>query len=246
MELVAGALLLVAVALRFAHPRARARPEMTPAQAGMLAGGPGRALQATLVTMRLRGELGVGRPGILERAGGLAETGDPLERTVYRVLSYPQGPKAIRGHRRTIEAFDSVRRGLTRAGLLLPTAGWWLLRLLSVAAFGLSVAGFVAGDRVAAGVVAALAVLNVLLPRRTLAGSRLLRALDRALPGGDEPLDPATAGIAVALHGTEAIPQLESFVARGGLTDGGSSNVTAGTDPILKWPSVPLSADPNN
>ncbi|MBB4907139.1 hypothetical protein H4W32_006664 [Actinophytocola algeriensis] len=129
--------------------------------------------------------------------------------------------------------------------MLLPRSGWWLLRLLAAAALGLSVAGFVAGDRAVAGVVAGLAVVNLLLPRRTLAGSRLLRELDRALPGEDERLDPATAGIAVALHGIGAVPGLRGFVERGGIVDGGSSNSTAGTDPTINSPNVPLNADPN-
>lgn len=240
MTVFSAVSLLLAMALRFAHRSTRTRPEPTPSIAGLLARGSRRALQATLVTMRLRGEIGIEKAGILRRAGGLAETDDALERTVYRVLAYPIGPAAVRTHRRTIETFDAIRRRLVAAGLLLPRAGWWLLRLLSATALGLAVAGFVAGDRVAAGVVAGLAVVNLLLPRRTRAGSRLLRELDRALPGHDEQLAPATAGMAVALHGLGAVPGLRGFVERGGLVGGGSSNSTPGTDPTIDRPGTPL------
>lgn len=237
--------LLLAVALRFAHQRARGRRKLTPSTAGLLAGGSKRALQATLVTMRLRGEIGVEKAGVLRRASGLSETDDALERSIYRVLAYPLGPAAIRTHRRTIETFDALRRNLTNAGLLLPRSSWWLLRLLSATALGSSVAGFITGDRVAAGVVAGLAVVNLLLPRRTLAGSRLLRELARALPNQDEQPDPTTAGIAIALHGTDAVPSLRGFVERGGLLDGGNSNTTPGTDPTTNTPSFPITGDPS-
>jgi uncharacterized protein (TIGR04222 family) len=244
---VAGALLLVALVLWFAPVKRRGRADTSPALAGMLAGGTKRALRATLVTMWLRGEIQVAKVGVLERADGLSETEDPLERTVYQVLAYPVGPAAIRSHLRTAETFGTMRRHLIAAGLLLPRARWWLIRLCSLGALGLCVAGFVSGDLVVSGVLTVVAVASLRLPRRTVAGARLIRELRRTYPAPDEDaeLEPAATGMVVATRGTLDLPGLAGFAHRGGLISGGDSNSPADQDPMLHRPSVPLTADPN-
>jgi uncharacterized protein (TIGR04222 family) len=243
LVLVTGALVAVVVALRLVRA---GQPIMAPSPAlvGLLAGGPKNALVATLVTMRRRGEIGIDRAGVLRSAGELADTTDPVERAVYRVLSLPRGPKEIRAHRTSITAFGVLRRRLVAAGLLLSAPRWAASRILPVAAVVYCLVRLAGGaNGLVVGACAALAVATLFLPRRTLAGSRLLAGLRREFPVTGEPVpDAERIGMIVAVHRRVDLPGLEKFARRGGLSDGGGSNSRGVEDPHVDNPSMPITS----
>ncbi|MCW6006761.1 hypothetical protein K1W54_19550 [Micromonospora sp. CPCC 205371] len=130
-----------------------------------------------------------------------------------------------------------LRRGLERRGLV---RRWWVRALVPLGLAvvpGVLVARLVSLDVIVpqvgvAGVVAGAAVAVWFLPRRTVAGARLLRRLrvDHAdlvaeLESGRAQLDawaPERVGVAVALYGDAAVVAIMPAVARGlGLVDGG-------------------------
>jgi uncharacterized protein (TIGR04222 family) len=202
-----------------------------------LASGRWAAVRVGLVMLYARGLLDTGRRGRIGRIGSSPRAGEPLERALFASLLGWSGARQVGARSRVLVAQRELCRGLERRGLL---RRWWVRSLVPL---GLAVLPGVVAARLVSldmigpqvgvlGVVACAAVAVWFLPRRTVAGARLLRRLrvDHAdlvaeLESGRARLGgwaPERVGVAVALYGDAAVVAIMPAVARSaGLVDGG-------------------------
>ncbi|MCW6005238.1 TIGR04222 domain-containing membrane protein [Micromonospora sp. CPCC 205371] len=202
-----------------------------------LASGRWAAVRAGLVMLYARGLLEAGRRGRIGRVGSSPRTGEPLERALFASLLGWSGAREVGQKPRVLVTQRELRRGLERRGLV---RRWWVRALVppGLAVLpGVLVARLVSLDVIVPqvgvlGVVACAAGAVWFLPRRTVAGARLLRRLrvDHAdlvaeIESGRARLGawaPERVGVVVALYGDAAVVAIMPAVARGaGLVDGG-------------------------
>jgi uncharacterized protein (TIGR04222 family) len=147
-----------------------------------LASGRWAAVRVGLVMLYARGLLDTGRRGRIGRVGSSPRTGEPLERALFASLLGWSGAREVGASPRVLVTQRELRRGLERRSLL---RRWWVRVLVPL---GLAVLPGVLAARLVSldvigpqvgvlGVVVCATVAVWFLPRRTVAGARLLRRL---------------------------------------------------------------------
>ncbi|MFY1673518.1 TIGR04222 domain-containing membrane protein [Plantactinospora sp. WMMB334] len=232
-----------------------AHRDLSATDLGYLSGGSWGAVRTGLVLLHGRGGVVVDRPGGLHRAGPVPVRAEPLERALFGALYGSMAPREVANQRRVRQTLAAQRESLIGLGLLRPAWRRFLLPAVLVLALPMVIARLVAADLlgVQVGLVVVLAFVGIagwFLPRRTLAGDRLLRAARREHPlpvapsgargtppaGGGSARDP---GLMVALYGQDGLRTVlpAQFARDSGLLGGGCRLLFLG-DSRLDGPPV--------
>ena len=198
--------------------RLRGDPELSPAQVALLRQrGRRAALVAAVTELYVAGLVAVHGSGRLVR-GDAAMTADrsELARAVYRVLVVPRGLHRVALFAPVRAALRAAADGLARSGAAPIRTRWRLSRLALAGVVVVTLAGVTRAGALPpllvlpAVVLVAASVAAWFLPRRTVAGARLLRRLRQeqaarwAGPSDAEPFDswtPSQAAWVSALTG---------------------------------------------
>lgn len=213
---VLGVLLVVSILLRVAGVARRVPVNADPATCACLRGNARAVVVTALATLYQRDHVAAGS-GRVHRAGPLSGASGLMERAVYLALHKPLSPRELVSRPPVRRALAEMRRNAATAGLLLPKWRWVTLRLALCLIPVIGVARLFASGLKPVTAVVVIATMCValglwLLPRRTRAGGRVLGIARSS----------ADTGMAVALHGADALRSAMPIFARdGGLLDGG-------------------------
>lgn len=225
-------LLVVAIALRVVRGW-QVSVDLDVSVISVLRGESLAAVVTSLAMLHVEGSADAGRSGRVHRAAPLAATTkDPMLRAAYVGLHESMSPRALLRRPPVRRAVADVRKRAAAAGLSLATWRWVTQRVVLCSVPVVGVARLLAGRLEPTTVVflitsTCVALVLWLQPRRTRAGTRVLRTFQRRLPlsafqAKDQPLTAVDMGTAVALHGVDALNAfLPSFAREGGLLDGG-------------------------
>lgn len=228
LDWVAG-LLVVSIGLRVLVPPWRVRADVGGCTVAYLRGGERAVVVTALATLHERGTVDVAKRGMVRRAGPLPGNAGAIERAVYAALYQPNGPQRLPGRPEPRRALADLRAELAEAGLLLGTWRWVALRVTLCVALLIVLARLVAGGLhpLTFGVLGGFLVIGLVLwvlPRRTRAGARTLRAVRRRYPLTSLGGSPRDVGMCVGLYGKPALLYgMARFARDGGLLDGGKA-----------------------
>ncbi|GAA1945918.1 TIGR04222 domain-containing membrane protein [Amycolatopsis minnesotensis] len=217
--------LALAVVTRVARGGWQAVAEHRPAAVAYLRRGARATVVTALAELHLRRAVVAARQGTVRRDGSLPRGADPAERIVFGALHGSMSPRSLVQRPPVRRMLAGLRGDLVSSGALLPAWRWVVLRLLLLAAIALAALRLGQGGPVPPLACAiAVAVVLWLVPRRTFAGRRTLRALRaRHPPGGRD------VGMLVALYGKPALlASMPRFAEQGGLLGGGASDDSPG------------------
>jgi uncharacterized protein (TIGR04222 family) len=239
--------------------RSREQPELLVTEIALLAGGAWAAARTGLAMLSARRRLETGRPGRINRTGSAPRNGEPLEKVLFGALLGWSGAREVAAKPRVRDVLRELRHQLERRRLVRRPWVRVLVPLTLVTVPGVAVARLVALQVVPPGPGAVAVLAGVLaagwfLPRRTVAGARLLRRLRAEHPGvtaaaetsraGLPPRSPKAVGLAVALFGDAALLSIMPAVAhRAGLLDGGrwTRQIRHGGDQHGPWTGAAMS-----
>jgi uncharacterized protein (TIGR04222 family) len=182
--LVLGVLVAVA-ALPLLPPAGPTAVDLSPTEVGLLRGGAKAALVTALTALHADGLIEIRRQGGVRRASAAMPAGrDSFERTVYAALHTPAGVRSLATRLAIRRALAVLAGRLADLGLMPGRLSWSVGRMALVAVLAVVVARLVAGDtqRPTFAILTAAALIAGclwFLPRRTIAGHRVLRALRR-------------------------------------------------------------------
>ena len=199
-----AALLTINMVLRSLPVRRRGDGALTAVECAFLRGGTRAAVLAALATLHVSAD---------------GELDDPFERAVAEAWDVSTGTRGIARRRPVRRSAVAVREYLVTEGLMAPTGHWAIARCALLAAPVVAALAVVdprldLGTVLGSAVGLALAAALWLAPRRTIAGSRALRAERRryeqvtlADAGANEHalVDAGAVGMLVALQGQPAL-----------------------------------------
>jgi uncharacterized protein (TIGR04222 family) len=213
-----AALLTINMALRSLPVRRRGDGALTAVECAFLRSGTRAAVLAALATLHVSAD---------------GELDDPFERAVAEAWDVSTGTRGIARRRPVRRAAVAVREYLVTEGLMAPTGHWAIARCALLAAPVVAALAVVdprldLGTVLGSAVGLALAAALWLAPRRTIAGSRALRAERRryeqvtlADADADALADAGAVGMLVALQGQPALEfvtrQVSEVAAEGSL-----------------------------